>query len=62
MIVINFDVDSGIIPAEFYNDFCERIASHGYVVIGIWTLTALPMSQVKPVWLKEIDVWLQVRE
>jgi hypothetical protein len=27
---------SGILPAEIYWNVLERIASHGYVVLGIW--------------------------
>ena len=50
----------GLIPASSYGKVLERIASHGYVVLGIWTLTALPMSQIHPQWLKDIDFWLQV--
>jgi hypothetical protein len=51
---------TGIIPASVYGDVASRIASHGYVVLGIWTLTALPTSQIKATWLKDIDIWLQV--
>ena len=50
----------GVLPSEVYWDFLERIASHGYVVIGIWTLTELPTSQIQPKWLKEVDIWFQV--
>ena len=49
-----------MIPASSYGKVLERIASHGYVVLGIWTLTALPMTQIHPQWLKDIDYWLQV--
>ena len=49
-----------MIPASSYGKVLERIASHGYVVLGIWTLSALPMTQIHPQWLKDIDYWLQV--
>ena len=51
---------AGVLPAEVYWDLLERISSHGFVVVGIWTLTELPTSQIKPDWLKKVDHWLQV--
>lgn len=50
---------TGVIPADLYWDLLERISSHGFVVVGIWTLTELPTSQIKPDWLRRVDHWLQ---
>jgi hypothetical protein len=57
-----FVLCSGLLPAEIYWTILERISSHGYVVIGIWSLTELPTSQIKPEWLKVVNDWLQVSE
>ena len=55
-----YDLFPGILPAEIYWDVLEKISSHGFVVIGIWTMSELPTSQIQPEWLKTVKTWLQV--